>query len=325
MEQPRFTRIKYDGDTVELEFFVLVGATKFASDMSSPDAPGAEFEHALQAFKADVIKLIGLPKQWQIDVVIRSVSISYKNDYQNRGVVISFIKPIERANSPVNISTPYLPEPEEGDTGVGMTPAMIDHLDQLEKLAGLYLAGKTGQVDLFKQQTRETAAENGNGAHPPRQRDLEHEAAVQERRIRAALLEIAPSITTDRVVEDEHILQAIARRWESIEYFDPDAQDSKDRKYPGVHKHYYNDQDGQGVMWCGTNVAEFTGPGGHTITRVRFWHDIMPELFYAEVLTMSPNMIGGIELVKIYRELLQLPASSNDVENPEAVPAGVAE
>lgn len=150
----------------------------------------------------------------------------------------------------------------------------------------------------------------------------EAEKRIEDRRMRAALLEIAPSVTTDRVLSDDELTEAVARRWDGIEYIDNDAASKKDRRWPHVHKHSYNDADGAGVVWCAAQAKDL-GRGTPEDVLLKFWYGIAADLF--DPNSVEP-MLRKPEILALYRELLGLPAFSDVVEEsePEMQPAGVS-
>lgn len=163
-------------------------------------------------------------------------------------------------------------------------------------------------------------AQNGGKKQSKRKKDSPE---IEDRRMRAALLEIAPSVTTDRGLSDDELTEAIARRWDGIEYIDNDAASKKDRRWPHVHKHTYNDADGAGVVWCAAQAKDL-GRGTAEDTLLKFWYGIAADLF-------DPNSVVPTlrkpEILALYRELLELPAIpvENQLHNePELQPAGVS-
>lgn len=136
----------------------------------------------------------------------------------------------------------------------------------------------------------------------------EKEAAqrIRTRRMRDVLVAIAPAVT-DRVafskLSDEEIARAIAARWDAIEYQDADAQEKKDRVWPGLYKHEFDDADGKGVLWCAVEAKEITDRDSVGFpVRLRFWYDIqVPDLFVPDSLMAT---LLAQEVVALYRELL---------------------
>lgn len=301
-EALRVTTIQLDGKQVHLKFEVSNAGTWIGSELKSDDPPGADFEHTFKAFLPELLKLIGCPKAWGADVEMRTIAIDYLDEDQRR-VKLHALKTLEYTNSPWNWNLPYLDEPDADGNGK-LPTRMVRLLDELEQHAKLFIEGRRAQVDMFIERPRKH--ENGQLTleQAEHQKKLELGAIIQERRMRAALLELKPSVTTDRVVSDAELIEAIARRWDSIEYVDNDAQTTKERRWPHVHKHYYNDQDGTGVMWCGALAKDIEHPGGERETLLRFWVGIMPDLFDENI---TPTLVKQ-EILPLYRELLELPA-----------------
>lgn len=105
---------------------------------------------------------------------------------------------------------------------------------------------------------------------------VEDEAAanIRRRRIRAALDEILPLVEAGTEITAAEARKLIATKLDAIEFIDIDG-DKGEQRWPGVHKLYFNDQDGTGVVWCGVSVLS----GAEGEERVAFYFDIMPDRF----------------------------------------------
>jgi len=144
----RFSKIRYSesDQNVELEWDETKGNDAVHSSLKSPSMPEPELVATLRAFKPEMLGVLELPRPYGENLEVHQVSISYRND--RRGIVISARKKLGDTNSPFNVHTPYLPEPDEGFANKGMSSQMVDLLNNLEKLAELYLDGQRAQQEL---------------------------------------------------------------------------------------------------------------------------------------------------------------------------------
>jgi hypothetical protein len=93
-----------------------------------------EFNTAVQALKTDALAFIGAPDSWLEECRVTGVSLSW-DDSELAGAVVSVAMPVDGANGPLNISTPYA-EITEGNTGlpksfVAAIDAAIDAAENL--------------------------------------------------------------------------------------------------------------------------------------------------------------------------------------------------
>jgi hypothetical protein len=151
MTEKRFTKIKFDGSKMRLEYeqprkdgdpdeFTLLCA----------DAPAPEFTEAFAALAQDVIAICELPSDQLSKIKVRGVTLTYSNDIM--GACITALKTLKSANAPLVINTPHLPaEAYGGDDTASPTldTATCDRLRSVCEQAARYLNGERAQASLF--------------------------------------------------------------------------------------------------------------------------------------------------------------------------------
>src|SRR5688572_8176909 len=108
----KFTKIKR-GDRVELAWLPACDSENDEREQTlrSYDTPKKEFGEAMDALVPHVLKLLELPAEYGEGLKVTSLSISYQKAHDDRmGVVITCLKSIAGAVSPVVFNTPYLAE-----------------------------------------------------------------------------------------------------------------------------------------------------------------------------------------------------------------------
>ena len=103
-----FDRIHDNGATVDLQWTDLNDGDDVVHSMKSKDRPTKDFDDALQAFAPQVRKILGLPKDYDLD--IRSVAVKMDPDEPDtvESVIISGVHAIEKSNRPLNLNVPML-------------------------------------------------------------------------------------------------------------------------------------------------------------------------------------------------------------------------
>ncbi len=147
----RFTKIKFDGAKVRLEYERLRKSgdpDEFV--LYSADAPTPEFQAVIQALAVDVVSICELIPSDTERMQVRGVTLSHTNDVM--GVVITALKSVSMANSPLVLNTPHLPETSYSDDDSAPTwpTGMGERIAALEVQASLYLNGTRAQGDLFE-------------------------------------------------------------------------------------------------------------------------------------------------------------------------------
>lgn len=151
MKKPetRFTKIKYDGLKVRIEYEVeREGSEPDEYSLFSADAPATSFQAALTALREDVIAICELPAE-QIDKLhIRGVSLSHTNGIL--GACITALKSVETANAPLVLNTPHLPSaPYSDNPEPVLSPETRERLVLLMAEAQKYVDGERAQANLF--------------------------------------------------------------------------------------------------------------------------------------------------------------------------------
>lgn len=149
MAADRIEKVKFDGKKVRIEFSVERKDGQFDESMlASFDEPAREFNEALQALKADVCKICELPTSYGDTMRVSSVSLSYTNDVM--GAVITAVRPVLTANSPVVFNTPHLPSVDYSPGGSGPTlePSTVERLERLITECHRYILGDRAQQAL---------------------------------------------------------------------------------------------------------------------------------------------------------------------------------
>jgi hypothetical protein len=155
----RFTKVKYDGSKVRIEYEVprKDGGDADAYTLVSIDAPAPEFIAALAAMRQDVIDICELDPSCGDKLEVRGVTITHTNDVL--GACVTAIKKLKTANAPLVLNTPHLPEVSYSGDDNGeplMTTAMGDRLSALFIEAQRYVDGERAQASLFDAEAKST-------------------------------------------------------------------------------------------------------------------------------------------------------------------------
>lgn len=154
-----FTKIKYDGSKVRIEYEVERKDGSDADEYSvfSADKPLPEFDAALQAFAVDVVSICELNPSDVDKLKVRGVTLTRTNDIL--GVVVTALKELKSSNAPMVINTPHLPETpySDGDDFAPVMPSgMCQRVWNLEAEAQRYLDGERAQASLFAENKDKT-------------------------------------------------------------------------------------------------------------------------------------------------------------------------
>jgi len=309
----RFTKIRYDGETVELEFEEKSGKDYITSTLRSKSAPDPEFEATLSAMKPELLKILQLDRKYGEDVTVRSVAIKYAKD-ERSGIVITATKPLRLLNAPFVINSPHLPEPNEDGSAGGMSSDLVRLLNRLEELAEHYKAGERAQGEMF---------DNEDEKPQPRRREkqddieeqIEDEKGEARRRIVAreserVLRAILPAEWTAGNTDND-IAAALLDVFDAIEFTDEHEELRKDRTWPGLILHKPEDP---ASLWVWCQVRTDNGVPA-------FWYDVDPEHYNATVATLR-----GKALFALVRKVYGLTApEAPRIEGIPAVPEAPAE
>jgi hypothetical protein len=168
MNEQRFTKIKYDGSKVRLEYERPRKDDGDADEflLNSADKPAPELDAALQALAVDVVTICELIPSDVSRLKVRGVTLTYTNEIQ--GAVITALKTLTTSHAPMVCNTPHLPsEPYSEGAGDYQPPTwptgMFDRIAALEAQAKRYLDGERAQATLFADEAAPEPA--GEPAH----------------------------------------------------------------------------------------------------------------------------------------------------------------
>lgn len=155
-------KVKFDGVKVRIEF-----QRKRADDrydeawLASFDHPMRSFIAALIALAPDVCTICELPSDQVDKLQVRGVSFSHTNDIM--GAVITALKPVKTAQSPVVLNTPHIPQAPYSDGGEGplLDDDTADRLETLRDEAIRYINGEREQPQLDLQEPEERGSDEG--------------------------------------------------------------------------------------------------------------------------------------------------------------------
>lgn len=124
-----------------------VGGKTIDHEVDSKDRPSEDFIDALGLFAPLIIKLLKLPKNY--DLEIRTVSLRW-NDEGRRSLTVSGVHPVEASNGPFNVTTPLLREIGETGSGYQIVDDIFKAVDALTAAARKYVEEVSGaQLVLF--------------------------------------------------------------------------------------------------------------------------------------------------------------------------------
>jgi hypothetical protein len=152
------TKVKYDGARVRVEYQKERADGQSADDftLNCADRPSNAFLAALTALADDVVAICELPEPEARKLTVRGVSFTNTNDIF--GAVITALKELGTANSPLVLNTPHLTEEPYGE-GDDSTPLLktetADRLHTLALEAENYINGDRAQPSLFVAGDRE--------------------------------------------------------------------------------------------------------------------------------------------------------------------------
>lgn len=149
-----FTKIKYDGSKVRIEYEVerKDGGDADEYAMHSGDRPRPEFDQALQALTVDVVTICELIPSDVDRLKVRGVTLTHTNGIL--GACVTALKELKGSNAPLVINTPHLPESPYSD-GDDLSPVMPSgmaaRLEAVMMEGERYLDGERAQSTLFSQ------------------------------------------------------------------------------------------------------------------------------------------------------------------------------
>lgn len=149
----RFTKIKWNGEKVELRWTTHSGETldTIEHKLVSYDPPEPEMEEAFAAFVSPVLDILELPEMYGKDLRVTGASVNWGGESDRMGVVLTCLKDLAETNAPLVLNTPHLKEedPEDGNAGQ-MPQKMVRMVDELQSRAARYVNGHRAQGELFE-------------------------------------------------------------------------------------------------------------------------------------------------------------------------------
>jgi len=147
----RFTRIKFDGSRVRLEYQVIRpgGGDPDEYSLHCADLPLVAFREAVRALVDDVCVICEFPSSEASKVKVLGCSLTYKDGVL--GAVLTATKDLMTCPAPLILNTPHLPEKPYGDGGGAVLPAnTVRRVRALCVEAERYLDGDREQGSLFR-------------------------------------------------------------------------------------------------------------------------------------------------------------------------------
>lgn len=158
----RFKKIRWDQKAITLLWTTESGTETHDHELVSQQEPHADLNGAMQALASDVLNVCELDAAIEY-LRVQSVSLSFSEKSGLRGAVVTALKPVMIANSPVVLNTPHLTE--DGEDPKGVMPAhMWRRILALEAEAQAYLDGKRApkaQFDAFADVADDQTVETG--------------------------------------------------------------------------------------------------------------------------------------------------------------------
>lgn len=160
MTEKRIRSIKLDKGKVELDGVETWGSGNERTwKLTSYEDPAPELPAKINALEKHVRDLLELPKNWAKDSFrVIKVSWSFSESTGIQGATVTCLVDLEATGSPLVINTPHLPYKRYSPTGnqPTMPNQMREALDEVERQAEDYLAGKRSQGELFGKRADKT-------------------------------------------------------------------------------------------------------------------------------------------------------------------------
>ncbi len=149
----RFTKIKYDGRRISLNYEKLrTDAEPDKFFLESNEKPLPSFNAALQKLKEHIVEICEFEHKYMSSIEVRSVTFSYGGENDTMGATITGLKTLGTANAPLVINTPHLPEEDYSGNNPGahiLTMYCVNDLKALTEEAQRYLDGEREQESMF--------------------------------------------------------------------------------------------------------------------------------------------------------------------------------
>lgn len=147
--EQRFTKIKFDGQKVRLEYEVTRprGGDPDEFTLVCNDLPLPSFGSALQGLVTDVLAICEFPPAERSKFLMRGVSLSYNDGVM--GACLTALRSLMTSDSPLIINSPFLPEKarESDPSGYCLSAGAVRRLRLLIAEAECYLAGDRLHLD----------------------------------------------------------------------------------------------------------------------------------------------------------------------------------
>lgn len=152
----RFTKIKFDGTTVELHYEEGNGYTDKYT-MKCNELPRPDMVVAFDELREEALLLCELPEDYLQRIDVRSVSLNYGGKQETMGATITARMKLEYSNAPLNLNTPNKPvEPyqdgeydDETYAKMCLRSECVDKLYALIEAANYYVDGQRAMNNLF--------------------------------------------------------------------------------------------------------------------------------------------------------------------------------
>jgi hypothetical protein len=143
----QITRIKAGRNTWAISLQeVIDDTTRRQSKVTVGSGIDADFQQAVANLKLPALDFIGAPSAWDENGRVTGLTITYNEDGELAGGVVSIAVPIDGANGPLNIATPYA---EITDGNQGLPKALADAIEAAVDAAEIVIVAVAKQHELF--------------------------------------------------------------------------------------------------------------------------------------------------------------------------------
>lgn len=154
----RITKVKYDGERVQVAYEVIHGnGTVDRYTLDCEQEPEPSFTDALQKLVAHVVDLCEFAREYAFGLKTRGVTYTYGGKGGDvMGAVVTCLKTLQAVPSPLVVNTPHqteAPLSEDGDPSICMTLEYAESLRIVQSEAARYVDGARAQMDLFMAET----------------------------------------------------------------------------------------------------------------------------------------------------------------------------
>jgi hypothetical protein len=153
----RFSKIKYNGAAVELQWVVgkEFQTAEVKHVLKSIEPPAPQLLESLNAFLPFVAQLLELPEvelgqpTFMDEVWVSGLALNEEEGSGRRGIVITCRKPLKGARAPLIFNTPHLREDLDLEGPGFMLRGMMDAIEDAERAAQAFVNGERAQGELF--------------------------------------------------------------------------------------------------------------------------------------------------------------------------------